>query len=111
MRNTLLARFLSLMLSGMLALAPLPLMAGVYKCEHGGQVIYSDAPCGKTGQAMKAGVTVVPAFAPPARPSSNIRDFLDSLGLGGTSAVIAALLFGIPVSFLVIFFLTRKSER
>lgn len=111
MRKPLLARLLSLTLSGMLALAPVPLLAAVYKCEHNGQVVYGDTPCGKTEQMMKAGVTVVPAFVPPARPSSPVRDFLGSLGLDSRSGVVAALLFGIPLSFLIIFFLTRKSER
>ena len=41
------SRLLSLLLSGMLALAPMPLLAAVYKCEQNGQVVYSDAACGR----------------------------------------------------------------
>jgi hypothetical protein len=111
MRKTACTLLPGLLLAAMLALAPVPLLAAVYKCEHNGQVVYGDTPCGKAGQMMKAGVTVVPAIAPPAKPSSPVRDLVGALGLDTRGGVITALLFGIPLSFVIIFFLTRKSER
>jgi hypothetical protein len=100
-------------LAGMLALAPMPLMAAVYKCTHNGQTTYSEAPCGASQQTLKPDVVVVPApqvtEAPKQSPSA--KGWLQSMGLDSKSGLIAALLFGIPLSFVVIFFLTRKSEN
>jgi hypothetical protein len=115
MRKTACTRLPGLLLAGMLALAPLPLMAAVYKCAHDGQVVYSDAPCGKNAQEIKPGVVVVPSAQPkaeaaPAEHASGAKGWLSSLGLDSKSGIIGALLFGIPLFFVVTFFLTRKSE-
>jgi ABC-type microcin C transport system permease subunit YejE len=108
-------RLLAVMLAGLLALAPMPLLAAVYKCERDNQVVYSDAPCGKNEQKIKPQVVVIPssqpAAAPPAKEAWSTKKLLKWLGLDSRSGVIAALLFGIPLSLVLIFFLTRKSER
>lgn len=116
MRATTVTGLSRLMLACMLALAPLPLMAAVYKCAHDGQITYSDEPCGKHAQTLKPGVVVVPSARPapeaaPVKQSSGIKGWLSSLGLDSKGGLIAALLFGIPISFVIIFFLTRKSEN
>lgn len=114
MRHTTRSRFLSLLLSGALALAPVPLLAAVYKCGHNGQVVYSDAPCGKNPREVNIQPVVVPSLAPEAAPAKqpwSLRGLASSLGLDDGSGAIGALLFGIPLSFIAIFLLTRKSAN
>lgn len=106
----------TLLLAALLALSPLPLMAAVYKCAHDGHVTYSDEPCGKHAQKLTPGVVVVPSARPapeaaPVKKSPGVKGWLSSLGLDSKGGLIAALLFGIPISFVIIFFLTRKSEN
>lgn len=113
MPTTTLTRLSGLFLACLLAFTSMPLMAAVYKCNHNGQVVYADAPCGKTEQPMKTQVSVVSPFAAPKAPASqpwSVKGMLSSVGLDTTGGLIAALLFGIPLSFIIVFFLTRKSE-
>ncbi len=113
MRTHTRARFLGLLLAGMLACAPMPLMAAVYKCVHNGQTTYSESPCTGAEPAMKPGVVVVPStdFVGGEKKPRSAKGVLSSLGLDTGYGVIGLLLFGIPLSIVLIFFLTRKSEK
>ena len=51
-----------------------------------------------------------PEAAPAKQSSWSAKGLLSSLGLDSKGGLIAALLFGIPLSIVGIFFLTRKSE-
>ncbi len=108
------ARLAGALLAGLLACTPQFALAAVYKCEHNGQVTYSDTPCGKDQQKVQPQVVRVPSSQPPAAPAqqpASAQGVLSTLGLDSRSGLITALLFGIPLSIILIFFLTRKSER
>ncbi len=101
--------FLTL-LGCMLALAPMPLMAATYKCTRDGQVTYSDVPCGAGQQAVKSQVVVVPSTQGDAPAQKSSGGGLSAVaGMSARDMVIYGLLFGIPLSFAVVFFMSRSS--
>ena len=112
MRKTLHIRLLGAALACMLAGTSMPLMAAVYKCTHNGEITYSDTPCGANQQVLKPPpLVVIPSSHPAAAPgksASSTNGLLHKLGLDSRGGLIAALLFGIPLSILVVFFMTRK---
>lgn len=114
MRRTLHTRLLAAVVACTLAGASMPLMAAVYKCEQNGKATYSESPCGTNQKVLKQPQLVVaPAAQPaaaPAKQSTTTNGVLKWLGLDSQSGIVAALLFGIPLSIIFIFFLTRKSE-
>ncbi len=98
------------LLACMLALAPMPLMAATYKCTRDGQTTYSDVPCGAGQQEVKGRVAVIPSPQPEAaKKSSALSDLSAVAGMSARDMVIYGLLFGIPLSFVVVFFMSRRS--
>jgi Domain of unknown function (DUF4124) len=112
-RTPFLAALLSAALAGMLAIAPMPLMAAVYKCTQNGQTTYSETPCGGVQQALKPDVVIVPAtqFTGAPKQSWSVKGWLQSMGLDGKDSVVGALLIVIPLSFGAVLFMSRKSHN
>lgn len=113
-RTRLTGALLACALACALAVAPMPLMAAVYKCTHDGQTVYSESPCGAGQQTVKPDVVVVPSSQPAqaheaAQKSWGMKDLLHAVGLDSRDGIIFALLIGIPLSILAVFFMTRRS--
>lgn len=114
MRNARRTRITAALLACLLACAPMPLMAAVYKCTQNGQTVYSEAPCGAGQQMVKPDIVVIPSSQPAqaqgaAGKSWGVKDLLHSLGLDSRDGIIFALLIGIPLSIAAVFFMTRRS--
>lgn len=114
MRNARRTRLAGALLACTLAMAPMPLMAAVYKCTQNGQTVYSESPCGAGQQMVKPDVVVVPSSQPAqaheaGQKSWGMKDLLHAVGLDTRDGIIFALLIGIPLSVLAVFFMTRRS--
>ena len=105
-------RLIILLMSCMLALAPLPLMAEVYKCKQDGKTTYSTSPCSGKPVPVATELSITPAYQPaqPTAGAGSSGGQPRAPGMDGTDVVTLMLLLLVPLSFAVIFFMSRKSE-
>lgn len=109
MRITLRARLASLLMSCMLALAPLPLMAEVYKCKRDGKYTYSTTPCGAKQLQVATELSVTPGYQRTGSASSGGMHL--TMGLSAQAMIPLVLLLMVPLAFAVGLFLWRRSSK
>lgn len=100
------------LLGSALLFAAAPAFATVYKCsDANAHVTYSSEPCGKQAQEVNAPLSVTPPFVVPETAKPRKSGLLDKLGLGGTDVTNLLLVALLPLSLLLMFVLSRKSQN
>jgi len=111
MRTTLRARLATLLVSGMLVLAPLPSMAEVFKCKQDGKFTYSTSPCGSKQLQVATELSVTPGHQPAESTRGSSGNWFGAIGLSGQSVIPLLLFLLIPLAVAVALFLWRRSSK